>query len=61
MKFVMHPPVEEGRLAKIRMVAGKEVQVVNAPDESVAVREIEDAEGFFGKLTPSLLAAAKRL
>ena len=61
MKFVMHPPVEEGRLAKIRRVAGKEVQVVNAPDESVAVREIEDAEGFFGKLTPSLLAAAKRL
>lgn len=35
--------------------------VVNAGDEAAALAEIEDADGFFGKITPPLLAAAKKL
>jgi phosphoglycerate dehydrogenase-like enzyme len=60
MKLVIHPPVEAPRLAKIREAAGA-MAVVNAPDEAAAVREIADADGFYGKLTPPMLAAARRL
>jgi phosphoglycerate dehydrogenase-like enzyme len=35
--------------------------VVNAEDATTARREIADADAFFGKLTPDLLAAARRL
>ena len=37
------------------------MEVVNAGSEDDAVREIADAEAFFGKITPRLLAAARRL
>jgi phosphoglycerate dehydrogenase-like enzyme len=60
MKLVIHPPVDAPRLAKIREAAGA-VTVVNAPDEAAAVREIADADGFYGKLTPPMLTAARRL
>jgi phosphoglycerate dehydrogenase-like enzyme len=35
--------------------------VVNAADEAVALKEVPGADAFFGKITPPLLAAAKRL
>src|SRR3954452_24868780 len=60
LKFVIHPPVEPERLAKIVAVAG-EMQVVNAQDSEAAFQAIADADAFFGKLTPELLAAARRL
>jgi phosphoglycerate dehydrogenase-like enzyme len=60
MKLVIHPPVEPARLAGIREAAGS-AAVVNARDEAEATREIADAEAFFGKLTPPMLAAARRL
>src|SRR5215831_14397741 len=60
MKLVIHPPVEAARLAKIREAAGS-MAVANAADEAAAVREIADADAFFGKLTPPMLAAARRL
>ncbi|MGH7265405.1 MAG: D-2-hydroxyacid dehydrogenase [Candidatus Rokuibacteriota bacterium] len=60
MKLVIHPPVEPARLARIREAAG-DMTVINAADEAAAVREIADADAFFGKLTPPLLAAAPRL
>jgi phosphoglycerate dehydrogenase-like enzyme len=37
------------------------MHVVNAADEGAARAEIVDADAFFGKLTPPLLAAATRL
>ena len=37
------------------------MQVANAATEQDALREIADADAFFGKLTPPLLAAAKKL
>jgi phosphoglycerate dehydrogenase-like enzyme len=60
VKLVLHPPVEPERLGKI-VDAARPVAVVNAEDEAAARREIADAEGFFGKITPGLLRAAGRL
>ncbi len=60
MKLLIHPPVEPERLAKIVAAAGP-MQVVNAASDAEAVAEIRDADAFFGKLTPPLLAAAKQL
>lgn len=60
MKLVIHPPVSDARLAKIRDAA-KPMQVVNAADEPAALREIVDADALFGYLTPPLLQAARKL
>jgi phosphoglycerate dehydrogenase-like enzyme len=60
MKLVIHPAVEADRLEKI-VAAARPMQVVNAADEAQARREIVNADAFFGKVTPPLLAAATRL
>ena len=60
MKLVIHPGVDETRLQKIRDVASSMI-VVNARDGDEALREIVDADAFFGKLTPPLLACATKL
>ncbi|HEY7314030.1 MAG TPA: D-2-hydroxyacid dehydrogenase [Gemmataceae bacterium] len=60
MKLVIHPPVEDERLARIVAEAGS-MSVVNAADEREALAHMPDADAFFGKITPSLLAAAGRL
>ncbi|MBI3864927.1 MAG: D-2-hydroxyacid dehydrogenase, partial [Planctomycetia bacterium] len=59
MKLVIHPTIDEARLARIREAAGT-MQVVNAGTD-VVLKEIADADAFFGKLTPPLLRAAGRL
>ena len=60
MKLVIHPPVEEERLEKIVAAAGP-MKVVNAPDAEAALAAMPEADAFFGKLTPELLARATRL
>jgi phosphoglycerate dehydrogenase-like enzyme len=60
VKLVLHPPVEPERLARI-VEAARPMTVVNARDEAEARAAIADADAFFGKLTPPLLAAARRL
>ena len=60
MKLVIHPPIDEERLAKIVEAAGP-MTVANAADDAGALREIADAEAFYGKITPELLTAATRL
>lgn len=60
LKLVIHPPVEPQRLARIVAAAGT-MQVVNAEDPEAARQAIVDAHAFFGKLTPELLSAARRL
>ena len=60
MKILLHPPVDPLRLEKIVAVAG-DMQVINAADEDEAATAIVDADAFFGKITPRLLAAAGRL
>jgi phosphoglycerate dehydrogenase-like enzyme len=60
MKLVCHPPLDDARLAAVRDAAPS-LSIVNAPSAEAAAREIVDADAFFGKLTPPLLAAATRL
>jgi len=60
MKLVIHPPVEPERLGEILAAAGL-MTVVNAADENDAARAIADADAFFGKITPRMLAAAQQL
>jgi phosphoglycerate dehydrogenase-like enzyme len=60
MKLVLHPPVEAERLARVK-AAADDMAVFNAGDEADALREMPDADAFFGKITPPLLAAATRL
>ena len=60
MKLVVHPPVEPERLDRIKGVAGP-MTLVNADDEGHALQHVPDADAFFGKITPRLLAAAARL
>lgn len=60
MKLLIYPPVEDTRLKAIQEAAG-EVLVVNATSLNAALAEIVEAEGFFGKITPELLAASTKL
>jgi phosphoglycerate dehydrogenase-like enzyme len=60
MKLVIHPPVEAERLQRIAAAAGP-MQVVNAVSADEAAAAIADADAFFGKITPPLLAKAPRL
>src|SRR4051794_27323478 len=60
MKLVIHPGVEPQRLARIAEVAG-DLAVVNASSEGQALAHMADADAFFGKITPALLSAARRL
>jgi phosphoglycerate dehydrogenase-like enzyme len=47
-------------LEKIREAAGS-MEVVNCANESEANAQIADADAFFGKMTPQLLSAARKL
>jgi len=60
MKLVIYPAVDDTRLAQIQQV-GSGMVVVNAADQPHAIREVGDADAFFGKLTPPILAAAQQL
>lgn len=59
-KLLVHPAIDDERLATL-LAAAPELQIFNARDEQVALEEIADAAGFFGKITPTLLARATRL
>ncbi|MGL4553552.1 MAG: D-2-hydroxyacid dehydrogenase [Gemmataceae bacterium] len=56
MKLVLSPPLEPGRLDHVRAAAGP-MTVVNGN----AVAHMADADAFFGKITPELLARAAKL
>jgi len=60
MTLVIYPPVESARLEKLT-AAATPLRVVNASTEGEAVSAMPDADAFFGKITPPLLAAARRL
>jgi phosphoglycerate dehydrogenase-like enzyme len=60
MKLVIHPAVDSERLASIAAASG-DMAVVNAADERQAQQAIGDADAFFGKITPPLLAATHKL
>jgi phosphoglycerate dehydrogenase-like enzyme len=60
MKLLIHPPVPADRLDMI-VAAAAPMRVVNAADETQALRDIADADAMFGYLTPPLLQAATKL
>lgn len=60
MKLLIHPAVDAVRLERIREAAPG-VAVCNVDSADEAQREIADADAFFGKITPELLAAAGQL
>jgi phosphoglycerate dehydrogenase-like enzyme len=60
MKLVIYPAVEAERLERIAAAAGS-MQVVNAASADEAAAALIDADAFFGKMTPPLLAVASRL
>lgn len=60
MKLVLYPEVGPSRFERIRKAAGP-MRVENCAEEAEAISEISDADAFFGKLTPAILAAADRL
>lgn len=60
MKLLIFPAVEEQRYAQI-CSAAPSLRVVNESWPEQAIIEIEDADAFFGKLTPPLLKQARQL
>ncbi len=60
MKLVLHPPVEPDRLARI-VEAASPMTVAYAATGADALAHMPGADAFFGKITPPLLAAARRL
>ena len=60
MKLVIHPCVEPDRLDRIVVAAGP-MAVANAADNADALGHMPNADAFFGKITPQLLAAAQQL
>ena len=60
MKLVIHPPVEAERLGPHHRGGGTDARRQRR-DEAQALRHMPDADAFFGKITPPLLAAAPRL
>src|SRR5262245_44719974 len=59
MRLVIHPPVEAERLQRLTAAAAP-MQVVNAASAEEAAATLTNAEAFFGKITPPLLAGAAR-
>ncbi len=60
MRLVIHPSVEQDRLDKIRQAA-RSMTVINCESPESALAAIPDADAFFGKMTPALLAAARQM
>jgi phosphoglycerate dehydrogenase-like enzyme len=60
MKLLIYPAIEDARLVQISATV-PDSTIVNAVDESQALSAIGDADAFFGKITPSLLAQARQL
>ena len=60
MKLVIYPAVDDHRLAAIQAVADSlRIDNLKTPEEVLA--RMADADAFFGKLTPAMLAEAKQL
>lgn len=59
-QLLIFPAIDTDRLQQLRRAA-ESLEIVNCQDDSQAHELIRTADGFFGKLTPELLAGAKRL
>jgi phosphoglycerate dehydrogenase-like enzyme len=59
MRMVTYPAMDPPRFEALR--AASPMEVVNCGTEDEAILAIRDAEAFFGKMTPEILAAAENL
>ncbi|MBT4691871.1 MAG: D-2-hydroxyacid dehydrogenase [Planctomycetaceae bacterium] len=57
MKLVIHPEIDTHRLHLLDAV-NEDLHLINAGSYQIALSEIRDADGFYGKITPELLAAS---
>ena len=60
VKMLIHPPMDNDRYQRLTAVADG-IEIVNAATEAEALEQIATADAFFGKITPTLLAAATQL
>jgi phosphoglycerate dehydrogenase-like enzyme len=61
MNFLIYPAISENDLARVQEAAGRDVTLINAPDEAAASTQMEEVEAMYGRLTPGLFAKAKKL
>jgi phosphoglycerate dehydrogenase-like enzyme len=57
MKLVIHPKIDSHRL-KLCSSISDDLIIINAESLEFALLEIREANGFYGKITPELLAAS---
>ena len=60
MKFLIYPAVDENELQEIQSVSS-EVDVLNVANEDQALEIIGEVDAMYGRITPELLARAKKL
>ena len=60
MKFLIYPALNENELREIQSVSNK-VEIQNAENEAQALEIIGEIDGMYGRITPELLARAKKL
>ena len=60
MKFLIYPAVDENELRAIQSVSS-EVEIQNVENDDQALEIIGEVEAMYGRITPELLARAKKL
>ena len=60
MKMLLYPAVPGDEFERVQAAAG-DATVVNTDSEEAAAREVADADAFYGRISPSLFAAASKL
>lgn len=61
IKVLVNHTIADALKERLRAGAGSQVELVFAPDDAAAQREIGDAEVLFGQLNPNLLRLARKL
>lgn len=59
-KLLIYPAIDSSRLSRLQEVSDQ-LTIVNVNELPEALVQIKDADAFFGKITPQLLAAAGNL
>ncbi|MFM9965287.1 MAG: D-2-hydroxyacid dehydrogenase [Planctomycetaceae bacterium] len=59
--LILSPAIDDERCRRLREITSGTLEIINCHDVEQALAAMRDADGFFGKLTPELLANARRL
>jgi phosphoglycerate dehydrogenase-like enzyme len=60
LKLIVAPAIDDERMRRLCEISNR-LEIINCQDAAQAREAIRDADGFFGKISPELLAAAQRL